>query len=304
MLRGVASARCGSKRRGNHSHSWQSRKKVRSAAIWAAFWPPASGLPSAVAQAGGALDVVTDAHPVHRGDPGRAGLPRPAGGSAASGCSAASHRPTLSSWRGRCHGPAASAWTWRATGRPTAPRPARRHWPAIECRPVCSVRRIAEPELSDGPLHGVQRVQPRLPSSRCSPRIRSNSAVDSVLQVRAAVEQEHLRGHHRQQLVIVAAEPVAPPRQHGAQPADLASDAVVSEDSPGQGEPAEAAQAVELGEPAEQVGVRGPGRAAPHRPPSPAHGPGRRPGPGRSPRPIPRRSTPSRRDRGRRSAAE
>ena len=37
MLRGVASVRCGSKRLGIHSHSWQSRKKVRTALSWVDF---------------------------------------------------------------------------------------------------------------------------------------------------------------------------------------------------------------------------------------------------------------------------
>ena len=46
MLRGVASVRCGSKRLGIHSHSWQSRKKVRTALSWVAFVAASSGLPA------------------------------------------------------------------------------------------------------------------------------------------------------------------------------------------------------------------------------------------------------------------
>ena len=46
MLRGVASARCGSNRRGIHSHSWQSRKKVRTALSWVAFVAASRGLPA------------------------------------------------------------------------------------------------------------------------------------------------------------------------------------------------------------------------------------------------------------------
>ena len=46
MLRGIARARSGSKRRGSHSHSWQSRKNVRSAVICPALVGASSGLPS------------------------------------------------------------------------------------------------------------------------------------------------------------------------------------------------------------------------------------------------------------------
>src|SRR5260370_36963780 len=41
----VTSARCGSKRLGSHSHSWQSRKNVRAAVNWAAFEGASSGFP-------------------------------------------------------------------------------------------------------------------------------------------------------------------------------------------------------------------------------------------------------------------
>lgn len=46
MLRGVASARRGSNRRGIHSHSWQSRKKVRTALSWVDFVAASSDLPA------------------------------------------------------------------------------------------------------------------------------------------------------------------------------------------------------------------------------------------------------------------
>ena len=82
-----------------------------------------------------------------------------------------------------------------------------------------------------------------------------------VLQVRTAVEEEHLAGDHRQQLVVVAAEPVAPARQHRADPPDLAVHAITSEHAPGQGQPAEAAEPAEGGEAAEQEGMRGQVRA-------------------------------------------
>jgi hypothetical protein len=73
--------------------------------------------------------------------------------------------------------------------------------------------------------------------------------------VRAAVEQEQLAEDHRQQRVVVPAEPVAPLGEHRADPRDLAVHAVTPEDPPRQGEPLEAAEPMELGEGA-QMGVR------------------------------------------------
>lgn len=70
MLRGVARASWGSKRRGSHSQSWQSRKNVRTADSWLAF-------ADAGFEPGGPFHEVADAHPVQRGDPGGAGLPGP-----------------------------------------------------------------------------------------------------------------------------------------------------------------------------------------------------------------------------------
>lgn len=43
MLRGTASARCGSKRRGSHSHSWQSPKNLRNALICPALVAAVNG---------------------------------------------------------------------------------------------------------------------------------------------------------------------------------------------------------------------------------------------------------------------
>ena len=67
-------------------------------------------------------------------------------------------------------------------------------------------------------------VRPRA-RIRCPLRWQETLAADPlkqlrarVLQVRAAVKEEHLAGDHRQQLVVVAAEPVASPGQHQADP--------------------------------------------------------------------------------------
>ena len=122
------------------------------------------------------------------------------------------------------------------------------------------LRRIAEPQVRDGPLHGVQRVALRGGQEALAADPLEQPGAQ-VLQVRAAVEEEHLAGDHRQQLVVVAAEPVAPSGQHRADPADLAVHAVAPEDAPGQGKAAEAAEPAEGGEAAEQEGVRGQVRA-------------------------------------------
>lgn len=53
-----------------------------------------------------------------------------------------------------------------------------------------------------------------------------------LLDVRAAVEQEHLAGDRRQQRVVLAAEPVAPPGQHRADPADLTVHPVAAQNPP------------------------------------------------------------------------
>jgi hypothetical protein len=115
--------------------------------------------------------------------------------------------------------------------------------------------RVAKAQVSHGPLDRMQGVQP------CA--IEELFAADLVeqpgaqlLQVRAAVEQEHLTGDHRQQRVVCAAEPVAPPGQHLAEAADLTVHPVAAEDPPGQSEAAEAAELAEGSEAAEKEGVR------------------------------------------------
>ena len=122
------------------------------------------------------------------------------------------------------------------------------------------LRRVAEAQPCDGPLHGVQRVAPcggqEALAADPLEQLRAQ-----VLQVRAAVKEQHLAGDHWQQLVVVAAEPVAPPGQHQADPPDLAVHAVTPEHAPGQGQAAEAAEPVEGGETAEQEGMRGQVRA-------------------------------------------
>ena len=133
----------------------------------------------------------------------------------------------------------------RAAGRPRR---------AADCRR--GLRRTAEPQVRDGPLHRVQRVALRGGQQALAADLLEQPGAQ-CLQVRAAVEEEHLGGDHREKLVVVAAEPVAPAGQHRADPADLAVHAGASEDAPGQGEAAEAAEPAEGGEAAEQEGVRG-----------------------------------------------
>ena len=104
--------------------------------------------------------------------------PTQACGSPASGRSVAAHRPTLSSWprtlpRTRavnvdvaCH---RSAHCSQAGAPPLA---------RIECRPVCSVVGSQNPRSATARCMACSAFR-RLPISRCSSRIRSNSGVDS-----------------------------------------------------------------------------------------------------------------------------
>jgi hypothetical protein len=73
--------------------------------------------------------------------------------------------------------------------------------------------------------------------------------------MRAAVKQEQLADHHRQQRVILPAEPIAPLCQHRTDSHDLTVHAITPEEPPRQGQPLEAAQPMELGERTEQVGM-------------------------------------------------
>ena len=74
MLRGVASTRYGSKRRGQPLPLLAVPEEPGAARSWAALERAPTGLPS-VPEPDGALDVVAYVHPVHRGDPRRARLP-------------------------------------------------------------------------------------------------------------------------------------------------------------------------------------------------------------------------------------
>ena len=132
----------GSNRRGNHSHSWQSRKNV----AWpsAGSWTLVLGRP-AVRRRGraavAALDVVADGHPVDGCDPGRAGLPGPLPGL---GDLRDARRPaTGPPWRAMAADRYARTFgcqraRWRATARPTRPTRAGapRSQQARDCTPV------------------------------------------------------------------------------------------------------------------------------------------------------------------------
>src|SRR5262245_31521590 len=78
-----------------------------------------------------------------------------------------------------------------------------------------------------------------------------------VLQVRATVGQHQLRDGQRQQGVVVAAKLVAPAGQDLPESGEFCVDPVAAEHPPAQHQPLEAAETVELAEPAEQEGMRG-----------------------------------------------
>ena len=164
------------------------------------------------------------------------------------------------------------------------------------------LRRVAEAQLGHGPLHGVQRVTSRGGQGRVLAADPLEQPGAQVLQVRTAVEEEHLAGDHRQQLVVVAAEPVAPARQHRADPPDLAVHVITSETRARPG-CRQAAEPGIGGEAAEQEGMRGQVRA--HGVVRPARGGLAEPVLvlAQEARPIPPRSTPSRTGRSRRTAA-
>ena len=110
MLRGRASARAGSNRRGIHSHSWQSRKNIRVAMRSAALVRGEIGSPARRRGCAAPLDVVADGHPVHRGDPGGAGLPGPLAGLGDLGVFRGQPAPGLAMMRADCRrGPSGSA---------------------------------------------------------------------------------------------------------------------------------------------------------------------------------------------------
>ncbi len=210
----------------------------------------------AIGMGGGALCVVADAHPVHRGDPGGAGLPRPRGRIGGLGVPGLGPAPGLEQ---RGADTAADPGSERGSGIPPLhpPRPFGR---ATAC-PVgaaASARswRIAEAQVSHGSLHRMQRVQPQAGKEPfAADPVEQPGA--QLVDVRAAVEQEHLAGDHRQQRVVLGPEPVAPPCEHRAEAADLTVHPVAAEDQPGQGEAVEPTELAEGGETTEQERVRG-----------------------------------------------
>lgn len=52
-----------------------------------------------------------------------------------------------------------------------------------------------------------------------------------IFHVWAAVEQEQLAGHHRQQCVVAVSEPIAPLGERYTNPVDLTADPVATKDS-------------------------------------------------------------------------
>jgi hypothetical protein len=121
--------------------------------------------------------------------------------------------------------------------------------------------RIAEPKLGHRALHGVYGVQPG-PAEQPLLADPVEQIGAHVLQVRAAVGQHQLRDGHRQQGVLGAAELIAPAGQYLAEPGEPDVDQVAAEHPPARHQPLEAAEAVELAEPAEQERVRG--KVGPH----------------------------------------
>jgi len=116
-------------------------------------------------------------------------------------------------------------------------------------------RRIAEAELTDGPLDGMQGVQPRSLQQTIAAHALEQFGIE-VLQMRAAVQKEQLTGDHRHQRVIVSTQSIPPGIENHSDPGDLVGHSITAEDPPGQGEPLETAELVEVGEGAQQVGVR------------------------------------------------
>lgn len=71
----------------------------------------------------------------------------------------------------------------------------------------------------------------RAPRSSSSWRTRSKKFGAELFHVWAAVEQEQLAGHHRQQCVVAVPEPIAPLGEHFTNPVDLTADPVATKDS-------------------------------------------------------------------------
>ena len=255
MLRGVPSARWGSKRPGQPFPFLAVAEERPDRRELGCLRRCLQRLADPVAMGGGALRVIADVHPVHCGDPGGAGMPRPGGRVGCLGMFGLQPAPGLEQ-----RGPDAAAdpGCERGSGMPpVCPlRPFGRAaggpvWTAASARSW----RITEAQVSHGSLHRVQRVQPQAwKELLAADPVEQPGA--QVLQVRAAVQQENLAGDHRQQRVVLAAEPVSPPGEHRADAADLAVYPVAAENPPGQDEAVEPAKLAEGGKTAEQEGVR------------------------------------------------
>ncbi|GAB3284261.1 hypothetical protein GCM10027456_79180 [Kineosporia babensis] len=182
----------------------------------------------------GALDVVADVHPVERGDPGRAGLAGPVAwvpGFGMFGRDPPAHSQqgaaeVATNARGECGGvvPAID---------PLFPDPGSATGPGILAAGAL-LRRIAEPEIGNGPLQRMESVELR--------PLQHAVLADAVEQIRieilavwAAIEEEHLAGDHRQQGVLGAAQLVSPGAENGADAGYLLVYSGTSEDPPGQG---------------------------------------------------------------------
>jgi hypothetical protein len=207
-----------------------------------------------VPEPGGALDELTDKHTVQRGDPPRAGLPRPGGRIGCLGVLGGQPATDLEQV-----GPDAAADAPGEGGGVVPPvgpllpelgaAGGSGRMPAGPAR-----RRGAVPELRHRPLHGMHGVQPGAAEQPLLPDP-VEQVGGHVLQVWAAVGQHELREGQRQQGVVVAAKLVSPAGQHLPEPGEFGVDPVASEDPPAQAQPLEAAEPVELAEPAQQERV-------------------------------------------------
>ncbi|WP_228044851.1 hypothetical protein [Streptomyces ferrugineus] len=106
-------------------------------------------------------------------------------------------------------------------------------------------------ERGDRSVEAVEVLAP-LPAHRRVDAECGQCVSGQVLQQRTAVQQQHLADRRGQPLGITA---VTPAGQDSADPPDRIVDTVGSEHPVGQGQPLEAAEPVEGGELAEQIGI-------------------------------------------------
>ena len=132
--------------------------------------------------------------------------------------------------------------------RPAGRRPLDRHQPGT----VLKRRwRVSVTERGHGPVDAIKRGSPILTHRGIAAQPQQQVA-GQVLQQRAAIEQEHL-GDHRGQVRLTGT--VTPAGQHLADLPDGVVHRLAAEDPPGQARALEAADAVERGEPGQQVGI-------------------------------------------------